>query len=247
MSDRSNPFWLPKELNTLLWRYMSLAKFASLLQTEQIFLSRVDKLEDKFEGSLTKSHYKQTAMNETSKVFRRRLREKVYVNCWHVNDNESVAMWSLYGLSEGSVAIRSTFSRLAGVLPEPSGVVPGGPFTMGLIYYLDYGTAAPIDPRHLLTTFYQKDHSYSHEREFRVSYWDNTLPGEPSNNTLLPADSIVTDGGISIPTSLESLIESVVVSPDAAPWFRKVVEGLLTKYCPLVALKPSLLDTDPLF
>ena len=41
---------LPGE--TVLWRYMSLAKYMSLLETNSLFFSSIAKLDDEFEGSL---------------------------------------------------------------------------------------------------------------------------------------------------------------------------------------------------
>ena len=43
-------------------------------------------------------------------------RHWTYMNCWHVNECESAAMWKLYGTSNQAVAIVSTFQRLLDTL-----------------------------------------------------------------------------------------------------------------------------------
>jgi len=244
--DRNNPFPLPKDMNTLLWRYMSLAKFTSLLQTNQLFLSRSDKLGDKFEGSLTRRHYKQTSMDGSSEAFRKGLREKAYVSCWHANEGESAAMWSLYGLSSGSVAVKTTYAQLMKVLPDM--YVGSSKFYVGHVQYVDHEIADPVDVRNVISPFFHKHKSYSHEREFRVLFHAHgTSPSQIPSGADLPVGSSVSDGGLSVTICLRGLIESVVVSPGADPWFGMVVKGLLDKYCSGVALKPSELDVTPYF
>ncbi len=43
----------PSDLKVKIWRFMSLAKFLSLLHTNSLYFSRSDKLGDPFEGSIS--------------------------------------------------------------------------------------------------------------------------------------------------------------------------------------------------
>src|SRR6202040_560368 len=36
-----------------------------------------------------------------------------YVNCWHMNEYESDAMWRLYSTANETICVQSTFKRLA--------------------------------------------------------------------------------------------------------------------------------------
>ena len=40
-------------------------------------------------------------------------RDCTAVNCWHINEHESAAMWDLYLKSNEGIAIQSTYQKLA--------------------------------------------------------------------------------------------------------------------------------------
>jgi len=44
--------FIPLEANSILWRYLDLEKFKSLLETRALFYCRADKFSDPFEGSI---------------------------------------------------------------------------------------------------------------------------------------------------------------------------------------------------
>ena len=45
------------EGQTPVWRYMSFSKFAALIIQSEMFMSRADKLEDLFEGAISKEAF----------------------------------------------------------------------------------------------------------------------------------------------------------------------------------------------
>jgi len=47
-------FEAPKNLEQNIWRYLDFTKFVDLLVTNDLYFTRVDQFEDKFEGSNTK-------------------------------------------------------------------------------------------------------------------------------------------------------------------------------------------------
>lgn len=53
---------------------------------------------------------------ENATLFKRRMRESVFINCWHRNQDDSAAMWALYGKSGCAVALTSTVGQLADTL-----------------------------------------------------------------------------------------------------------------------------------
>jgi len=108
---------VPKNENAAIWRYMDFTKFVSLLDRQQLFFSRTDKLGDPFEGSCPKRNLEPRAelMGDTSErisEYSKWIREFTAVNCWHMNKYESAAMWKLYLKSDEGIAIKSTFRRL---------------------------------------------------------------------------------------------------------------------------------------
>ena len=107
-----------------IWRYMDFTKFVNLLDTESLFFCRADSFEDKWEGTFPKEMIEKFNSTEKSipsddgnkyslcewqivKEARSHL-----INCWHVNDYESDAMWKLYSSNRQSIAIQSTIGRL---------------------------------------------------------------------------------------------------------------------------------------
>ena len=110
-----------KELSKsiILWRYLDLAKFIDLLQNSSLFLARVDKFQDKFEGSFTQSvkklierNYKENDIDFTYDKFKTGLKKGIFINCWHQGTKENMAMWHLYGKSSNAIAITTTVGKL---------------------------------------------------------------------------------------------------------------------------------------
>lgn len=104
---------------TILWRYLDTAKFLDLIHNQRLFFIRGDQLEDKFEGAFTTSirqaidnSYEINKISFTAREWNSRLREKVFLNCWHANINDNMAMWKIYGRSENSIAITTTVQKL---------------------------------------------------------------------------------------------------------------------------------------
>jgi len=46
------------------------------------------------------------------------MRQSVYINCWHRNQDDSAAMWALYGKSDCAVALTTTVGQLSDTLRE---------------------------------------------------------------------------------------------------------------------------------
>jgi hypothetical protein len=44
------------------------------------------------------------------------MRVHTYLNCWHLNDYESAAMWDIYQRNNDAIAIQSTYTKLCNSL-----------------------------------------------------------------------------------------------------------------------------------
>jgi len=230
--DRYGPediFLPPENLDTKIWRYMDFPKYVSLLEKSAIFLSRSDLLGDSFEGSLSPLNTVVQSMQASlhglapgsltmPPEVRQRLREMIYVNCWHANEHESVAMWSLYARSTEGVAVCSTYRKLSAQLP---------PYHyFGLVRYIDY-RSEHIPEGNAFWPYAFKRLAFQHEQEMRIVTQAVSPPGLPG--TLIPVD-------------LSSLIESVYVAPNAAGWFHELVESITRKYGLVLPVRQSSLD-----
>jgi hypothetical protein len=65
---------------------------------------------------------KSIAMSEKLRAeltaYRKWMRNWPLINCWHMNEYESVAMWNLYSKAKEAIAIVSTYTRLRECLNE---------------------------------------------------------------------------------------------------------------------------------
>jgi len=103
--------------NDIIWRYLNLDKFISLLERKSLFFCRADRFSDPFEGSLPKREADYRIVNqEQASIFygkpfnreqafeniiamaemHKNLKRAVVINCWHINKHESDGMWQLY-------------------------------------------------------------------------------------------------------------------------------------------------------
>jgi hypothetical protein len=197
---------------------MDFLKFVDLLQRRALWFTRLDQFPDPYEGLLTKPTAEFFAATRSRTGYRggvnyEKFRKLRCVNCWHMNDYESAAMWDLYSKA-GGVAIRSRFSRLAESFPATVPIRSWG-IRGENVRYLDYETditAGETSEGLIAHTpgFFCKRKSFEHEREYRLVI---SLEETEAENT-----------GLSIPVLLEQLIERVVVSPNAPKWVAEVVD-----------------------
>lgn len=109
--------------NAILWRYMDLAKFVSLLSESSLWLARSDTFKDQREGvfnqamrvylteeleSLKGAGVNVDDVNATELA----IRLNAFISCWHNSQTENMIMWELYGETENSIAIKTTAANL---------------------------------------------------------------------------------------------------------------------------------------
>ena len=152
---------------------MGLAELMGILQFKKMHFSRVDSLEDVFEGKLPESFYYN--WSEEAKEFYARRHEEgkrnTFVSCWSMGDNESYAMWQIYAGKNDGVAICTTVDKLRKSL-EPVGY----DIDIRRINYIDYCKLrnkvfdfTDEQKRLLNESFYScKSIQYEYEKEIRV-------------------------------------------------------------------------------
>jgi hypothetical protein len=139
---------------------MDFAKFVSLLDSQALYFARASLLEDKFEGSVShatlmaesalfrrmtndivetigEEHRERWEGREAWRVREQRERREfekdwTFVNCWHLNEAESDAMWKLYGSNGKPIAVQTTYGRLARFVESHWRSEDRGP-TIGLV------------------------------------------------------------------------------------------------------------------
>jgi hypothetical protein len=232
----------PTEPNIKIWRYMDFTKFVAMLQNTGLFLSRIDTLEDAFEGSFSKVNkllrpliYKHKSISqECLSNLIMELRKRVVVSCWHMNEQESAAMWNLYAKSEEAICIQSTYARLRRNLSDT--------MRIGIVQYVDYEKYW-IEEFEPLLPFLYKRKSFEHEREIRIicnlSGVDRIVEGYKLKES--PED------GIWANLQLSDIVEKVFIAPQADEWFRTLVEKEAKKYGLDITVQKSSLEAEPFF
>lgn len=234
--------WEPSEPDptATLWRYMSFAKFCSLLERKALFFSLVGEMEDRFEGFICPPPARDQGdrLRQAERLGRdvlHKIARSALISCWTKSDHESALMWEAYAGAEG-VAVRTTFRDLQ----ESICSLGKPPVTFGQVKYVDY-------LRHEVSRFgwaplFHKRIEYRGEEELRA-----LLPGPPIEDTIgdptgpnirLDPD-VAEQRGRYIPVNLNTLVKEVVLSSHAAPWFTDVVKSVVRRSVISSCVTPS--------
>jgi len=225
MFNEFRGFRPPKE-NVTVWRYINFIKFFDMIDSEELFFCRVDQLDDPFEGKFRLKDYEETRsiwQNEET------IRKHYFVNCWHINEFQSDAMWRIYLDTKNGIAIKSNFENIVKSL-EPT----LDDIQISTIRYIDNNNVSFSDLRKeneildgwaSINQFTYKRISFEHEKELRLYYVDTPIPTvSKSVETRNPIDFK------KIGINLDSLISEIVIAPFADPWFLDLIHRLLEKY-----------------
>lgn len=237
-------FLPPAEPEAKVWRYMDFTKFVWMFEQQGIFLSRIDKLDDPFEGSfssvnqelrpLVRKHLHLTGSFSVTEIVEK-LRKWVGASCWHVSNHESAGMWKLYARTEEAVCIQTTYERLEAILPDDARI--------GMVRYVDYQKQW-IPESNPLAPFMFKRLSFEHEQELRILKPLGDLAALQSASSVPPNP----EGGELIPCDLRQLIEAVHVAPNAPAWFEELVQKVVGRYWgSTIPVKRSRLADSPLW
>lgn len=237
----------------IIWRYMDLAKFISMLDKKALYFCRSDKFEDPFEGSLSgpsimlRGQHKLAgrimecsdgnieSYQEMKSRSTRLFRGQSFVNCWHINQNESAAMWKLYCQMNNGIAIKSNYSRLRECFAGC-----GRDVYIGKVKYIDYDSE-PIPEENSFYPIVHKRMSFQHENELRaVVAWDGL---KDANNIWRTSNEV----GVSLSVDISALIQEIYVSPYSPTWFYEVVSSTCQKFGLEHDVKDSRLNEAPLF
>jgi len=233
----------PSNPKLRVWRYMDLAKFVWMLNEKRLFMSRLDKLTDPYEGSLTaktiegidlflRQHGSKDGWAEMSKFYREN-QSSTFVCCWHGNEQESEAMWRLYCGSGHGIAIQSTYDRLVETVKEQLEVY------VGCVKYIDYEHEWFPDANAFHPVMHKRL-AFAHEREVR-------LVSSSASYRSMPFEKRPTS--VSIPWDSTAMIERVYVDPYAPEYFYDVVQSIVSEFEP--SLSPRLvwsqMKAAPLF
>lgn len=251
-----------KELEGIdkIWRYVNFTKYADLLQRKQQYFVSGSKLQeiDPYEGHFQKSFFlypervdefdKQWLEQKDAKE-RNEDPKSVFINCWHINEEQSDAMWKIYSRLEEGIAIQTTFEKLKKSFRDHIQRVYARK-----VRYVDNkkkDTSISWIPHR----FSRKGKSFSHENELRmfVEGRDNAMKcvaSEDGKNwgwDIVPQEKMIpidgNENGIYVNVNLSDFIEKVYVSPFSEEWFLDLVKSLTEKY----GLNPDIVEKSDLY
>lgn len=222
MFEKHKAFKTPPD-DCVIWRYMSFAKFAWLIAEEALYFPRIDQHTDDWEGLVSTTPEKIED--------RKFIRFAKYINCWHINDNESDAMWKLYGPSGENVAIKSTVGALKTSLKD------GTPVYIGKV---DYKEGVPPEGNLYWPVVYKRK-PFEHEKELRLCI-SSPRNDNPPDLTKLKKELALLDvnerpdmellksigqKGIQIQVDVRQLLKEVVICRSAGQYLYKTVGYIL--------------------
>jgi hypothetical protein len=264
-----HPCHIKVEDTAVLWRYMSLCKYLSLLKEQALFFCRADKFSDPHECSIPKKEFEYRTspdkFEEEARAFRiaprkydlqyakdradksaevhKNVKYATTVNCWHINTMESDAMWRIYLKDNEGVAIRTNKKRLNKVLSHAKEEIG-----VSKVRYLDYEndiffheTDYPENRYNYLIPIFHKRNEFKHEEELRL-YHHNF---ERENKGFW--DSQPNEKGEFIKIDVCELIECVIFPPTTDKKTQEKIVKLTKEYGFDFNFKESQLSTQPYY
>ena len=158
------------------------------------------------------------------------------LNCWHMNEQESAAMWKLYTTSNQAIGIQSTCAHLRSTLPSK--------IDIDRVHYINFEKERIPDENILFPIMFKRK-SFTHEQELRAVWWLTKDSSYVQNRETLP---LPPDSGIMLqPVNLDELIDAIYVAPTSPEWFKVLVEKVLVRYDLRKEVFQSKLDESSLF
>ncbi|NQT27036.1 DUF2971 domain-containing protein [candidate division KSB1 bacterium] len=202
-----------------IWRYIKLNRFLDMIKDNMVHFASANQFDDLFEGAVAVQAYdfpvdpRYSEMDYTERAFFA-LKRLTKINCWHIEDYESAAMWQLYSDQGKGVAIVSTPRKIDNFLtsykikPEykDENLWGGNVNYVNLLEeHLDVG---------MLERFYFKHNAFSWEKEFRCVV---SLRYAEESGCQIP------EFGIFLKANLLELIERIHIGPSIQPEQREKI------------------------
>lgn len=262
---KENDLCIQPNNDQIIWRYMDLKKFESILKYNSIFFCRADRFSDPYEGSIPKreadyriiegkklAKYSGNEFNLKKELqsiknlgeFHKKLKKQYTVNCWHINNSENDSMWQLYLKSNEGIAIKSTVKKLIDSFKNTSETI-----YCSRVRYLDYEKDIwyhqidyPNKSYNLFIPIVHKRIEFQQENELRLihdikinSDLDVFWTQQKYNN------------GLNIKIDPSILIDSIYTSPTSDNYQNKKVDSLVRKYGYKFNIKKSTLSNHPYY
>jgi hypothetical protein len=223
----------------ILRRYLDTAKLLDFFVNKRLYFSRGDQFQDKFEGTFTQST--KSALNTLVQSgsldipydeLKKRLRERVFINCWHKDLNDSMAMWQLYGQNNFSAAITTTVEKLNHALEEHCNDYL---LSIRKVEYVKHWRDPKLVIRPYSNIFAYKVKAYEYEKEVRVIIDNFDSP-----------DGEAIGRGIPLSVDANALLRTVVIAPEAPEWYVDLIQKIAKQNFIDAPVRRSMLAIEPI-
>lgn len=263
--ESDHPAFISPNGDEIVWRYINLKKFKSLLTRKALFFCRADRFSDPFEGSIPKNEaeYRIKMFEGVSKFYgepfdikaaeehekaysatHKKMKGAALINCWHINKYESDGMWQRYLKSNKGVSIKSSIDRInRSLIATPEQIY------LSKIRYIDYdkdiwfnSIEYPNRYYNFFTPLVHKRKEFIHEQELRLLYHiqDAEKDVQYWNNQEF-------EEGMMISIDLDILIDEIVIPPTADEYIENKIKKLLTKHGMEKTIRKSRLSDAPIY
>jgi len=240
--------WYPSEADsdTVIWRYMDLGKFISLIQNDQIWFANKSMFDDPYEGRYSKSavenmlreRWNFDSISEGDLEFFVENGYDPYVSCWNMKETQSVALWKLYTEGNDGVAIKSTVGALKEAITWFSEEELSCQIESGKVKYHITGD----EPAGYYAPIFTKRDIYEFESEYRIVL----TPSQSLEGVDIQGTKIKPGIGIGVEIDTDELVDEVYISPSASGYMKEVVENLRAEFGPDYSIERSTINDHPL-
>lgn len=221
---KHDSFPQPTDFNVKVWKYLSLAELLNMVLSESLHFSRLDLLEDNKNSTFRqicsnptfaqKTFTLQNMEKESLVVYYEKIRKCMFVNCWHLNDDDSELMWKLHSKDNKGIALQTTYLKLAQSLDATPWI------NLGLVRYKDF-EKDEFDTSNLLNIATFKDIKYTFENEVRFVISNSADWYKTKSEDLKTGETLT--------WKLSEHVDRIFVDPYASKWYFETVKSIIEK------------------
>jgi hypothetical protein len=226
----------PSDTNKI-WRYIDFTQFVYMLEYKALFFPSIAILrgQDPYEGSFynfihpklrpifQRDSNAENIVNAQNivKTFDSELCSQSYVNCWHINNGESAALWKLYPKSNEGIAIVSTVARFKKAITNTQEKV----YLLKIVYGDKKKLSTPVHKSgrsmYIIDLIIYKRACFRHENEIRAFVYHKDL----SSSSITNNDGLLVDK-----VDLNKLVQKIIVGPESPSWLCDLVKKVCQTY-----------------
>lgn len=200
--------------DTIIWRYLSLEKFLSLLNDKQLYFTRQDLFLDSEEAKMSTKDKQlfDKVVPGISEVMENDKFGCGFINCWVISNVELYLMWNTYSSLDKGLAIKTTIGNLIDSL-DPCDEREVFISDVNYIdYYHDYTFDKTDGIANCLARYFCKRKYFLQERELRLVYYDY--------KATIDGDNV----GQKFDVSINTLLDEVWIAPNAKGWYENLIK-----------------------